>query len=484
MLSSIVKFSKSLSIKILVGIIILPFVFWGMGDIFRGGNQNIIATIDSEKVSVQNFFNYLNKLNLTEKEREDLKKTNLMERIISEYIGKKIINLEVDDLGIVLSDASLKEIIVNDKTFFKNKKFSRTEYEKFLIKSGVTAPAFEKNLYEQEKRRQLLSFLSKGVSVPDFLIENTFNEENQIKSLIYLDLSNYYNKIKIKEEELEKKYSENKDFFLEEYKSISFSELSPEILIGQKEYNETYFNKIDSIENDILDGKKIEDLAKENSLRLIKTDEINSQKKSILGIESKIINDKLFDIIFKNKNTNSPELINIENKYYVAEITSVNKINRDIKDKKVVELISGQIKFENIIKNNTEIAKKISSGFFNKSELEKYAKEKSLEIKSTTINGLKDNKVFKENIIKRIFKTKNNKINLISNNSLSENFLVYIVETKNIKLDKNSENYKKYKSKTKLKLANNIYRAYDKSVNAKYKIDLNDKVVKRVKNSF
>jgi hypothetical protein len=45
MATSIAKLSKSFFIKLLVGIIILPFVFWGMGDVFKGGNQNIIATI-------------------------------------------------------------------------------------------------------------------------------------------------------------------------------------------------------------------------------------------------------------------------------------------------------------------------------------------------------------------------------------------------------------------------------------------------------
>ena len=126
MLSSIGKYSKSLSIKVLVGIIILPFIFWGMGDIFRGGNQNIIATIDSEKISTKEFFNYLNRLNLTEKEKKELSKSGLMERILSEYIGKKIVDLEIKDFGITLSDSSLKEIIINDKTFFKDKKFSIT----------------------------------------------------------------------------------------------------------------------------------------------------------------------------------------------------------------------------------------------------------------------------------------------------------------------------------------------------------------------
>ena len=53
MLTSIGKLSKSFFIKLLVGIIILPFVFWGMGDVFRGGKQNVIANIDSEVVSTQ-----------------------------------------------------------------------------------------------------------------------------------------------------------------------------------------------------------------------------------------------------------------------------------------------------------------------------------------------------------------------------------------------------------------------------------------------
>ena len=51
-----------------MGIIILPFVFWGMGDVFRGGNQNVIASIESEKISTQEFINYLNKLNLNEEQ--------------------------------------------------------------------------------------------------------------------------------------------------------------------------------------------------------------------------------------------------------------------------------------------------------------------------------------------------------------------------------------------------------------------------------
>ena len=293
MLSSIGKFSKSLMLKIFVGIIILPFIFWGMGDIFRGGNQNIVATIDSEKISTQEFTNYLNRLNLTEKEKNDLKNAGLMEKILSEYIGKKIINLEVQDLGIVLSDKSLKNIIVNDKSFFKNEKFSRTKYEKFLLENGISAPNFERNLSEQEKKRQLLSFLSQGTYISDFLIQRAFSQENQIKDVEYIDLNNFYDQQKISGEEIKQTYDKNKDLFTQEYKTIKFAELEPSAITGKKEFSKNYFSKIDKIENDILDGKTFKNIIDENNLKLIQTDELNVERKNILGVESNKINNDL-----------------------------------------------------------------------------------------------------------------------------------------------------------------------------------------------
>ena len=182
MATSIGKLSKSFFIKLLVGIIILPFVFWGMGDVFRGGNQNVIATVDSSKISTREFINYINRLNLNEEQVKNLSKTDLIEQILSDYIGKKVMSLEIEKLGIVVNDNALRDIIKNDKTFFKDDKFSRTEYEKFLIKSGITAPQFEKNIAEQEKRRQFLSSLSGGIVVPEALVNQYYKKGLHFKA--------------------------------------------------------------------------------------------------------------------------------------------------------------------------------------------------------------------------------------------------------------------------------------------------------------
>ena len=93
--------------------------------------------------------------------------------------------LEIQKLGITVNDNSLRNILKNDKSFSKDKKFSRTEYEKFLIKSGITAPQFEANIVEQEKRRQFLSSLAGGIVIPEILVEKEFNkfQNNNPKTL-------------------------------------------------------------------------------------------------------------------------------------------------------------------------------------------------------------------------------------------------------------------------------------------------------------
>jgi len=218
MATSIGKLSKSFLLKLLVGIIILPFVFWGMGDVFRGGNQNVIATVDSNKISTQEFVNYINQLNLNEKQIKNLSKSDLVEQILSDYIGKKVMSLEIEKLGVVVSDNSLRKIIKNDKSFFKDGKFSRTEYEKFLIKSGITAPQFEANIIEQEKRRQFLSSLAGGIVIPEILVEKEFRKENQAKTIQYIDLDKYHSKNKPSEKDIKELYERNKNVFFTELK--------------------------------------------------------------------------------------------------------------------------------------------------------------------------------------------------------------------------------------------------------------------------
>ncbi len=325
MTTSIGKLSKSFLVKLLVGIIILPFVFWGMGDVFRGGNQNVIATVESKKISTQEFVNYINRLNLNEEQIKNLSKTDLLEQILSEYIGKKVMSFEIEKLGIVVSDNALRDIIKNDKLFFKDNKFSRTEYEKFLIKSGITAPQFEANIVEQEKRRQFLSSLAGGIVIPDILVRKEFRKENQTKTIQYINLDKYHSKNKPSKESLNDLYERNKNIFFTEVKSIRYSEIKPELISGNNGYDENFFKQLDIIENNILDGQSFEETVKANNLKIIEFKNINAKKQNEEKKKIGNISDDLFNKIYNLRMPQIPEVISMDGKYYLAEIKKRRK---------------------------------------------------------------------------------------------------------------------------------------------------------------
>ena len=43
MIANLRKFSKTIAAKVLMVIIVIPFVFWGMGGVFSSGNTNSLA---------------------------------------------------------------------------------------------------------------------------------------------------------------------------------------------------------------------------------------------------------------------------------------------------------------------------------------------------------------------------------------------------------------------------------------------------------
>ena len=484
MTTSIGKLSKSFFIKLLVGIIILPFVFWGMGDVFRGGNQNVIATIDSKKVSTQEFVNYVNRLNLNKEQIKNLPKTDLLEKILSEFIGRKVMSFEIEKLGIEVSDSALRNMIKNDKLFFKDNKFSRTEYEKFLIKSGITAPQFEANIVEQEKRRQFLSSLAGGIVIPKILAEKEFRKENQNKIIKYIDLDKYHSQNKPSQKNIKEMYERNKNIFFTELKSIRYAEIKPELISGSKDYDENFFKQLDIIENNVLDGQSFEEATQETNLKIEEFNKINAKKESETKNKIDNLSDDLFKRIYNIKLPQSPEIINIDGKYYLAEIKDEVKKIKPMNDPEVLKVLNAQLSFKEKIQNNTSLAKDISLGAFEGDNFKKFADDNGLLVKDYKISNLKQNDVFSEGLIKRIFLTKDGEVNLITDSTLTKSFLISTKKTEYKKIDKGSNEFEQYEAKARLNLINKIYQSYDENANQKYKVEVNQRTVDRVKNSF
>ena len=104
MLNSFRNFTKSFWAKILLVIIIIPFVFWGMGGVFRGGSQNTLAKINNYNISTKNFEEHINALNINQEIIRENIDNSIIEQLLSNLINKTTLALQSEDLEIVLSD--------------------------------------------------------------------------------------------------------------------------------------------------------------------------------------------------------------------------------------------------------------------------------------------------------------------------------------------------------------------------------------------
>ena len=155
----------------------------------------------------------------------------------------------------------------------------------------------------------------------------------------------------------------------------------------------------------------------------------------------------MFKKIYNFNSIKSPQIINLDNRYYLSEILSVERKKRSFNDPEVQESLNAQLNFKYKIENNTSLIKDISMGALDEEKFKKFAKENKLEIKDYKINNLKQNEIFTEGIIKRIFLTKNGEIDLITNNTLTKSFLILPVNTQYKSLEKNSNEYEQYEAK-------------------------------------
>ena len=474
MLGSIRKFSSSIYAKIFLFIVAIPFVFWGMGPLFTGGNLNVIVQIGKKKVSTQEFADYLN-YRATD---EEITNISSIEKFLSSFIGDKLINEEIEDFNIKLSDNSLSSIIKNEETFKKDKKFSRTKYEKFLVENNLSAVALESNIAAQYKKEQLLDFIGGGIVPANFLINLNYDKINQSRNIQAINLNKIIKKkITFTNQEVEEYYEKNKDDYKDIKKSIKFIKLNPEILTNSQEFDDLFYEKIDEIDDLIVEGKSLDFILNEynlgigSSAAINKSDALKNLKK-IEGIPAKLIKN-----IFNNDDIEPVTLFESMNEYFVIEVIKTEDIQRKITEESVKKNIS--LNLENITKRKfiSQIISRINKNDFKKIDFDELSKKENAEIIKVKIENQNDDKILKKQIIKQIYAFSEKSVVVVADINFAESYLVYVDKINNKSISKNPDDYNKYFDLSKEKLVNSLYNTYDSYLRNKYEININYKAL-------
>ena len=446
------------------------FIFGGFGGGFSTNNQNNIAKVNKTNVTTQDLIDYINQSGITQETIRENLENNIIEELLSGLISITLIDLEIKDFNLSINKKTILKNIKENKNFQdENGVFQRIKYEKFLLSKNLSAAMFELQLKNRELQKHLFDFFGAGTLTPDFMIEKIFDENNKSLDIEYFDMEALY---KTKEDytadEIKEFVAENIEQLKREYIDFKYVILNPKNLIGMEEFNQEYFDEIDSIENKIAQGNTFETILENINVDIVKVSEFVPS--SNRQINENLIYSKKATKIDLIENGDNFILYNIDNEYDRAP-----NLNDEIIKGKIVELIYQKDKFD----YNRDIIEEIQNKKFDNSKFDKLAETNK---RYTSINSIEDDKIFDINSVKILYAMPINSFALV--NKEQNIFLVKITGSKKNPFSKTDERYTKFVNEQNTKTRNSILQSYDQLLNKKYKVELNQKTIDRVKNYF
>ena len=462
---------KKLGGLILIAVIIIAFGFGGFGGGFSTNNQNNIAKINKTNVTTQDFMNYLNESKISQQAIRENLDNNIIEELLSGLISTTLIDLEVEDFDLSITEFTvLKKIKENENFLDENKVFQRTKYEKFLLSNNMSAPMFELRLKNRELQKHLFDLIGAGTITPEFLIEKKFEEQNKSLDLEYFSMISFYKeKNDYTDLEIEKFLEENKDQLKREYIDFKYVVLNPKNLIGLEEFNQEFFDEIDKIENKISQGDTFETI-----LENIKVNVLEIKEFTPSSIE-KLNEDKIY-----SKRSSKIDLIENVDNFLFYSITNQYDRGPDLTHQTTKNEIRNLIYQKGKFDQNRSVLEEIQKKEFDNN---KFLEMGSSNIEYLTLNSIKDNNKFEANSVKILYSLPVNSFTLV--NDKDDNiYLVKLASSKKNIYNRTDENYLKFANNQNTNSRKTILQSYDQLLNDKYQVQLNQKTIDRVKNYF
>jgi hypothetical protein len=151
---------------VLFFIVILSFIFWGVGTVDKTGGVETAAEVGKYKITAEEYWKSYDRANRFYRElyknafnEEMEKKLNLKENVLNSMVNERVLLIAAKETGISVSDQELQDTISHEPAFMNNGAFDKDLYLNRLRLNRLTPEEFE-NATRQEltvtKMRQLI----------------------------------------------------------------------------------------------------------------------------------------------------------------------------------------------------------------------------------------------------------------------------------------------------------------------------------------
>ena len=476
------KASKNILIKVLVIIIIAVFALWGIGDLFSSGKNNVVAEIGNENIYTQDFNQELrNELrNQNISNIQEAIKNNFHYQVLNKLVSSKIIEIYSRENNIFVSEKTLANFIKQIPEFQTNKEFSRIKYEKYLLENGLTANTFEQNFKQSLLKKIIIDSFTGGLkstSYHETVVHKYVTKEIGIQ---YIELNQIIKNINFTELEIKTYYDENKSNLLsDEYREFEFLVLDVNNL-GEGN-NDLFFKKISEIENNILENKNFLEIAEKYNLNNKNAFTINKSGYLINSEKSADLDQKIIEKLFNLNDNFKTDLVETKGKFYLLTLKKIILPKTLLLNEKTKKFIINDMKLKKLSEKIKSINNEIKEA--KKDLFEEIQKKENLTLKEIFFKSrFEANKLFSQSNIQQIFQKKLKENLLLETNG--EFYLVKVNKESYSADTISAEKKQLYEKQVISDFSNQILFLFDKILNEKYKVKINEKVLNRIISSI
>ena len=279
-------------------------------------------------------------------------------------------------------------------------------------------------------------------------------------------------KSEFSKDEIDKFIYDNPNLLKDELIDFKYAKITPENITGSGEFSDLFFEKIDEIENNISDTDNLSDLLKNfESIEII-------EKKGI----SKNTNNNDFLKIYNNRIDKEIQIIENDNYLLIFKIDAIIEKTPDKKDLDFINQVKTNLYNSEKFKFNEKIFNKINQKSFSDTDLGEISKNNN-DFKTITLNSIKDNKFFEINSVEYIYSSPENSFLLVTNEN-KDVFLLKILKIEKKIFDENNVESSSILEKAKDKEIRDVYTSYDIYLNKKYKVEIYENSMNRIRKFF
>ncbi|MBL8654148.1 MAG: SurA N-terminal domain-containing protein, partial [Alphaproteobacteria bacterium] len=309
MLQAIRAKTTGLVVKIFFGLLVLSFAAWGIGDyaflrstddtaIKVGDTKVSLAALDADYRAARDRL----RAALGGELDENLVRTfGLLDQTVERATTQAALDEEARRLGIVASDAQVRQRIAADPAFRgATGQFDRFQFQRVLYENGLSEQRYIELVRGETRRLPLIEALDTGASVPAALVDAIYRHRNERRSgeRVFVPASAFADVGTPTDDQLKETYEANIDrFTAPEYRAASVARIGIDEVLATIEPDDN------ALEDEFAARKAEFDVPERRELKQMLFADEAAAKATLATIEG----GKSFDDVAKETPGQSPE---------------------------------------------------------------------------------------------------------------------------------------------------------------------------------